>query len=166
MGAVTMLDIDLMDETNTLTTDLMELVEKVLQSAAVQQSVKEGSELSVSFVTNDAIQEINKTYRNKDVPTDVISFAMEEMGEGEIKIIAADMPTLLGDIIISVERASEQAESYAHTFEREVCFLAVHGFLHLLGYDHGTEAQEKEMFGLQETILQAYGLKREGHELS
>ena len=164
--AITMLDIDLMDETNTLTTDLMELVEKVLQSAAVQQSVKEGSELSVSFVTNDAIQEINKTYRNKDVPTDVISFAMEEMGEGEIEIIAADMPTLLGDIIISVERASEQAESYGHTFEREVCFLAVHGFLHLLGYDHGTEEQEKEMFGLQETILQAYGLKREGHELS
>ncbi|WP_313891821.1 rRNA maturation RNase YbeY [Psychrobacillus sp.] len=158
-----MLELDLMDETNTLSKETIELVEKVLQFAADQQSIKDGSEVSVTFVTNDAIQEINRTYRNKDVATDVISFAMEELGEGEMKIIDADIPTLLGDIIISVERAKEQAAAYAHTFEREVCFLAVHGFLHLLGFDHGTEEEEKEMFGLQETILQAFGLRREGH---
>ncbi|MFJ8063045.1 rRNA maturation RNase YbeY [Psychrobacillus sp. NPDC096426] len=161
-----MLELDLMDETNTLSEETMTLVEKVLTSAATQLAVKEGSEVSVTFVTNEAIQEINKTYRQKDMPTDVISFAMEEMGEGEIEIKDADIPTLLGDIIISVERTTEQAASYGHTFERELCFLAVHGFLHLLGYDHGTEEQEKEMFGLQETILQAFGLKREGHGLS
>ncbi|MFJ7826827.1 rRNA maturation RNase YbeY [Psychrobacillus sp. NPDC096623] len=161
-----MLELDLMDETGTLTEEAIALVSKVLHSAGEQLSVREGSEVSVTFVTNDAIQEINKTYRNKDVPTDVISFAMEEMGEGEIEIMNADIPTLLGDIIISVQRATEQAESYQHSFERELCFLAVHGFLHLLGYDHGTEEQEKEMFGLQESILQAYGLKREGHEHS
>ena len=158
-----MLELDLMDETNTLSKETIELVEKVLQFAADKQSIKDGSEVSVTFVTNDAIQEINRTYRNKDVATDVISFAMEELGEGEMEIIDADIPTLLGDIIISVERAQEQADSYAHTFEREVCFLAVHGFLHLLGFDHGTEEEEKEMFGLQETILQAFGLRREGH---
>jgi probable rRNA maturation factor len=158
-----MLELDLMDETNTLSEQTIELVEKVLQFAADQQAVKNGSEVSVTFVTNDAIQEINRTYRDKDVPTDVISFAMEEMGEGEIEIKNADIPTLLGDIIISVERANEQATSYGHTFERELCFLAVHGFLHILGYDHGTREEEQEMFGLQETILQAFGLKREGH---
>lgn len=158
-----MLELDLMDETNTLSERTIELVEKVLQFAADQQAVKNGSEVSVTFVTNNAIQEINRTYRDKDVPTDVISFAMEEMGEGEIEIKNADIPTLLGDIIISVERASEQAASYGHTFERELCFLAVHGFLHVLGYDHGTREEEQEMFGLQETILQAFGLKREGH---
>lgn len=161
-----MIELDLMDETNSVPEETTTLVGKVLQSAGKQLSVKEGSEVSVTFVSNDAIQEINKTYRNKDVATDVISFAMEEMGEGEIEIINADIPTLLGDIIISVERATEQAESYNHSFERELCFLAVHGFLHLLGYDHETEEQEKEMFGLQESILQAFGLKREGHELS
>lgn len=161
-----MLELDLMDETNSLSEETIALVGKVLQSAGDQLAVKDGCEVSVTFVTNDAIQEINKTYRHKDVPTDVISFAMEEMGEGEIAVIDADIPTMLGDIIISVERATEQAESYQHSFERELCFLAVHGFLHLLGYDHETEEQEKEMFGLQETILQAFGLKREGHELS
>ncbi|WP_391201957.1 rRNA maturation RNase YbeY [Psychrobacillus sp. L4] len=158
-----MLEIDVMDETNTLAEQTIELVGKVLQFTAEQQKVKGGSEVSVTFVTNDAIQEINRTYRKKDVPTDVISFAMEEMGDGEIEIKDADIPTLLGDIVISVERANEQAESYAHTVERELCFLAVHGFLHLLGYDHGTKDEEKIMFGLQETILQAFGLKREGH---
>ncbi|MEK3954021.1 MULTISPECIES: rRNA maturation RNase YbeY [Psychrobacillus] len=161
-----MLELDLMDETNSIPEETLALVGKVLQSAGEQLSVKEGSEVSVTFVTNEAIQEINKTYRNKDMATDVISFAMEEMGEGEVEIINADIPTLLGDIIISVQRATEQAETYQHSFERELCFLAVHGFLHLLGYDHGTEQQEKEMFGLQESILQAFGLKREGHEPS
>ncbi|SFQ75941.1 probable rRNA maturation factor [Psychrobacillus psychrotolerans] len=161
-----MLELDLMDETNSIPEETLALVGKVLQSAGEQLSVKEGSEVSVTFVTNEAIQEINKTYRNKDMATDVISFAMEEMEEGEVEIINADIPTLLGDIIISVQRATEQAETYQHSFERELCFLAVHGFLHLLGYDHGTEQQEKEMFGLQESILQAFGLKREGHEPS
>ena len=161
-----MLELDILDETGKLEEDTIALVEKVLQSAAKQLSVKDGAEVSVTFVTNDAIHQINLEYRGKDMPTDVISFAMEEMGEGEIEIKDAELPVLLGDIIISVDRTIEQAESYNHSFERELCFLAVHGFLHLLGYDHDTEEKEKEMFGLQETILQAFGLKREGHEPS
>ena len=161
-----MLELDILDETGKLEEDTIALVEKVLQSAAKQLSVKDGAEVSVTFVTNEAIHQINLEYRGKDMPTDVISFAMEEMGEGEIEIRDADLPVLLGDIIISVDRTMEQAESYNHSFERELCFLAVHGFLHLLGYDHDTQEKEQEMFGLQETILQAFGLKREGHEPS
>ncbi len=161
-----MLELDLMDETGTLQEDTISLVEKVLQSAAKQLTVQDGAEVSVTFVTNEAIHEINLNYRGKDMPTDVISFAMEEMGEGEMEIVNADIPVLLGDIIISLDRTKEQAESYGHSFERELCFLALHGFLHLLGYDHDTEEKEKEMFGLQETILQAFGLKREGNEPS
>ncbi|MCY7464083.1 rRNA maturation RNase YbeY, partial [Bacillus paralicheniformis] len=93
----------------------------------------------------EEIQKINKEYRGKDYPTDVISFALEEDGEGEIEIIGADMPPVLGDIIISADKAREQAEEYGHSLMRELGFLTVHGFLHLLGYDHMTEEEEKEM---------------------
>jgi probable rRNA maturation factor len=84
------------------------------------------------------------------------------MGDGEIEIIG-DMPRVLGDIIISVERTREQAEEYGHSFERELGFLAVHGFLHLLGYDHMTEEDEKVMFSRQEEILSSFGLGRDLH---
>ncbi|MDP4137699.1 MAG: rRNA maturation RNase YbeY, partial [Bacillota bacterium] len=93
-------------------------------------------------------------------PTDVISFALEEDGEGEVEIIGADMPPVLGDIIISVDKAREQAEEYGHSLMRELGFLTVHGFLHLLGYDHMTEEEEKEMFTKQKEILNRYGLSR------
>ena len=120
----------------------------------------ENSELSVTFVDNERIQEINKEYRHKDMPTDVISFAMEELGEGEIALIGVDMPRVLGDIIISIPKAKSQADEYGHTFMRELGFLAVHGFLHLLGYDHEVEEDEKVMFSRQKDLLDAYGLER------
>jgi probable rRNA maturation factor len=86
---------------------------------------------------------------------------MEEMGEGEMEIIyEEDAPRMLGDIIISVPKAMEQAEEYGHSLKRELGFLALHGLLHLLGYDHETEADEKEMFDKQKEILDAYGLPR------
>ncbi|MCR3891142.1 rRNA maturation RNase YbeY, partial [Bacillus paralicheniformis] len=84
----------------------------------------------------------------------------EEDGEGEIEIIGADMPPVLGDIIISADKAREQAEEYGHSLMRELGFLTVHGFLHLLGYDHMTEEEEKEMFTKQKDILNRYGLSR------
>jgi probable rRNA maturation factor len=154
------LNIDFMDETNQVAEDDIKEIEKLLNFAAEKQKVEGGTELSVTFVTNDKIQEINREYRDKDRPTDVISFAMEEMGEGEIELIGADLPRVLGDIIISTERTKEQAEEYGHSFERELGFLAVHGFLHLLGYDHENEEDEKEMFSLQKDILDEYGLRR------
>ncbi|MGG3889297.1 rRNA maturation RNase YbeY [Metabacillus fastidiosus] len=154
------LDIDLIDETEELTEEEISKVEKLLQFAAEMEAVEQDTELSVTFVSNERIQEINKEYRDKDQPTDVISFALEEMGEGELEIIGLDMPTVLGDIIISIPRAREQADEYGHTFLRELGFLAVHGFLHLLGYDHMNEEDEKKMFNKQKEILEQYGLKR------
>ncbi|WP_110926907.1 rRNA maturation RNase YbeY [Bacillus massiliglaciei] len=156
-----MLIIDFIDETDHVADEAQELVDRLLQFAAGKIGIEEETELSVTFVGNDRIHEINKQYRNKDAATDVISFALEEMGEGEVEIVGADMPRMLGDIIISIDRTKEQAEEYGHSFERELGFLALHGFLHLLGYDHMTEEDEKEMFTKQKDILEAYGLSRE-----
>ncbi|MFJ7937053.1 rRNA maturation RNase YbeY [Peribacillus sp. NPDC096622] len=156
------LAIDLMDETNEVTEEAQQLVESILQFAARKENIEKDTELSVTFVDNDRIQEINKEYRHKDSATDVISFALEEMGEDEVEIVGAEMPRMLGDIIISIERTKEQAEEYGHSFERELGFLALHGFLHLLGFDHMNEEDEKVMFTKQKEILEEYGLSREG----
>ncbi|MED1418809.1 rRNA maturation RNase YbeY [Bacillus sp. FSL W8-1127] len=152
--------IDLVDETNELKQEDLELVEQLLQFASEKEGIQEESEVSVTFVDNQRIQEINRDYRHKDQPTDVISFALEETDEEEVEIIGEDMPRVLGDIIISVPKAREQAHDYGHSFQRELGFLAVHGFLHLLGYDHMTEEEEKIMFSRQREILNEYGLKR------
>ncbi len=154
------LNIDFLDETNEVKSSHIEQVEKLLNFAAEKENVEDDSELSVTFVTNDRIQEINREYRDKDKPTDVISFAMEELGEGETEIAGEGIPRVLGDIIISIQRTEEQAGEYGHSFERELGFLAVHGFLHLLGYDHETDEEEREMFGRQKDILDEYGLTR------
>ncbi|WP_153123393.1 rRNA maturation RNase YbeY [Peribacillus tepidiphilus] len=153
------LSIDFLDETEKVTEENIMLVESLLQFAAKKEGIEE-AELSVTFVDNNRIREINKEYRKKDAPTDVISFALEEMGEEEVGIVGADMPRVLGDIIISIERAREQAEEYGHSFDRELGFLALHGLLHLLGYDHMTEEEEKIMFSKQKDILNEYGLQR------
>ncbi|MGM7721079.1 rRNA maturation RNase YbeY [Metabacillus sp. Hm71] len=152
--------IDCIDETNELTEEEQTKVVDLLQFAADVENVKQDAELSVTFVTNERIQEINRDYRDKNQPTDVISFALEEMGEGEIEIVGLEQPPMLGDIIISIPRAREQAIEYGHSFMRELGFLAVHGFLHLLGYDHMNDEDEKRMFTKQKEILDSYGLKR------
>ncbi|MDQ0213917.1 putative rRNA maturation factor [Oikeobacillus pervagus] len=152
--------IDLVDETNRLDKEAFQLVESILQFASTKEGIEQDSEVSVTFVDNDRIQEINREYRDKDQPTDVISFALEEMAEDEIEISGVDMPRILGDIIISVPKAKQQAEEYGHSFQRELGFLALHGFLHLLGYDHMVEEDEKQMFGRQKEILKQYGLER------
>lgn len=110
---------------------------------------------NIIFVGNDKIHEINKEYRKVDRVTDVISFALEDNPD----IVYEDF-RLLGDIYIAIDVAYDQAIEYNHSREREVCFLATHGVLHLLGYDHMTEEEEKEMFGLQEELLQEYGINR------
>lgn len=155
------LTIDFTDETNEVAAQHTELVEKLLQHAASVENIEPETEVSVTFVTNDTIQDINREYRGKDQPTDVISFALEELGEGEIAVTFEGMPRVLGDIIISTDRAKEQAEEYNHSFERELGFLAVHGFLHLLGYDHMELEEEKVMFTKQDEILQTFGLGRD-----
>lgn len=109
--------------------------------------------VSVVLVDNDKIQEINKTYRGIDKPTDVISFAFLD---DEI----SDMSDTLGEIYVSLDKVKSQSLEYAHSFERELCFLVVHGLLHLLGYDHMYEEEEKVMFDLQKDILKNIGMER------
>lgn len=159
------MEITFIDEQHLLTEEKLNEITDLLDFAGDYLKLSPDTEMSVTFMNNAEIREINRDYRNKDQATDVISFALEDEGEGELAIIfdedeAFDLPRNIGDIMISVERAKEQAQEYGHSFDRELGFLAVHGFLHLNGYDHMTPEDEKEMFTLQEDILTAYGLKR------
>lgn len=126
---------------------IKENVEKTLEF----ESFEKDAEVSVTFTDNERIKELNSEYRNIDRETDVLSFPMDENGEDGV----------LGDIVISLEKAKQQSEEYGHSLEREVAFLCVHSVLHLLGYDHETsEEDEKEMFGKQEKILELTGYTR------
>lgn len=160
---------------------LVAKLKQLLALAGEQEGVDSG-EVALSFVDDETIHQLNKEYRNMDKPTDVLSFAMTERGDDELEIHYGDMeveqvelegldgedleegdPVLaepLGDIIISVPRAVAQAEEYGHSVEREIAFLFVHGFLHLIGYDHETEEEEKTMFAKQEQILEKAGITR------
>lgn len=155
-----MFTIDFSDHTELVKDEWYEQIEKLLNFAKQEEQIKEDAELSITFVDKSEIQEINKMYRDKDKVTDVISFALEE-DEPDIDMSEFNIPRVLGDIIICTDVAQEQSESYGHSFERELGFLALHGFLHLLGYDHMNEEDEKEMFGRQDAILNAYGLTRD-----
>ncbi|MCJ7841845.1 rRNA maturation RNase YbeY [Lederbergia sp. NSJ-179] len=152
--------IDAMDETGQLSKEHLIIVKRLLTYAAQIEQMDQDAEVSLTFVSNQKIQAMNKEYRGKDQVTDVISFALEESGEGEISIQGAHLPRVLGDIVISLDRVGEQANEYGHSFERELGFLAVHGFLHLLGYDHMNEEDEKRMFARQNEILAGFGLER------
>lgn len=112
--------------------------------------------ISVSLVNNKFIHEMNRDYRGIDRPTDVISFAFLD-NEDRQALYKGKEPVCLGDIYISVDKAKEQAEEYGHSLERELSFLFVHGLLHLLGYDHMSEEDEKVMFKLQDEILPKEG---------
>ena len=109
---------------------------------------------NIIFVNNDYIHELNKNYRNIDRETDVITFALEDD-----KTFNPE-ERILGDVYISIDKAKSQSEEYGHSLKRELCFLAVHGMLHLLGYDHMEKEEEKVMFKLQEEILDEMGIKR------
>lgn len=152
--------IDFHDQTRTVPTDYIDLLQRLMRSAAEKEGVSREAELSISFVDNKEIQELNRNYRQQDKPTDVISFALLDSVEGEMDIAGEDIPLVLGDIVISTDKAQEQATAYNHSFERELGFLAVHGFLHLLGYDHMNTEDEKQMFQKQEVILEEFGLER------
>ncbi|MEW9701612.1 rRNA maturation RNase YbeY [Paenibacillus sp. SI8] len=156
-----------------ITPEFIQKLEELLSLAGELEGVTAG-EVALTFVDDEAIHELNKQYRDMDKPTDVLSFAMSEFGEDEIQINYEDGEEAgdedeaaseafiepLGDIIISVPRAIAQAEEYGHSVERELGFLFVHGFLHLIGYDHQTDEEEKTMFAKQEDILQKAGLTR------
>lgn len=107
---------------------------------------------NIIIIDNPTIHKINKEYRDKDAPTDVISFALED----DKTVIEPDGVRILGDIYISIDKVHEQALEYGHSFKRELSFLAVHGLLHLLGYDHMEKSDEEVMFKKQEEVLNYY----------
>lgn len=133
----------------------LDIVEKVLYSAMEKEHL-ENTSFNLIIVDNNYIHELNKNYRGIDRETDVITFALED----EDTVIIPDDERILGDIYISLDKARAQAEEYGHSFLRELSFLAVHGFYHLLGYDHQTKEEEKVMFAKQEEVLNSYGITR------
>ncbi len=154
-------DIQFYNQTDEAVDVYEKMVEIVVNETIKQEKLdQETLECSFIFVDNEQIREINANYRNKDAVTDVITFAIEDEIPGEIKIQGVPMPRMLGDVFISLPRTREQAERYGHSFERELSFLAVHGCLHLLGYDHLEPEEEKIMFGKQEEVLNALGIQR------
>ncbi len=115
------------------------------------------AEVSITFVDDEAIMDLNRDHRGLHKPTDVLSFSQLE---GEEMADLPEGPVLLGDIVVSLERCVEQAADYGHSFERELGFLVAHGMLHLMGYDHQTPEDEAEMMGKTEEILGGLGLTR------
>ena len=118
--------------------------------------------ISITLTVPEEIQKINKQYRNIDKPTDVLSFPMFQKEELE-KLMQSDYPVedVLGDIIISIPKVEEQAAEYGHSFERELAYMLVHGFYHLMGYDHIKEEDKKEMREKEEAILNELNINRE-----
>ena len=131
------------------------LIHTVLTTGAELQQVPEEAEISVLICDADTIHELNRDYRNVDAPTDVLSFALNE-GEEDIP----EEETELGDIVINLDRAIQQAKEFGHSTEREVAYLSVHGFLHILGYDHYDPEEKKAMRKAEEDILSACGITR------
>jgi probable rRNA maturation factor len=129
---------------------IIEAAEKTLEARGIS---KDDVEISVVVMDNDGIQELNKKYRGLDCPTDVLSFPMYEHTVQILDAIKEFREVLLGDVIISLEKAGEQAEEYGHSVEREISFLVVHGVLHLLGFDHKEEEQRKIMRQEEDKIL-------------
>lgn len=159
------MDLEIYDDTKNVPEEKIKLIEDVLNFAGSYLKLPENTEMSVTLMDNEHIHEINKKYRGVDKPTDVISFAIEEDDPDEVPIILPedeefDIPKNIGDIMVSMDKVKEQAEYLGHSEDRELVFLVVHGFLHLNGYDHMKEEDEKEMFGLQREILDSYGLTR------
>ena len=132
--------------------EYIEVIDKVLDSWFNEEALdKTNLYISIILTNPDNIRKYNSEYRNIDKETDVLSFPMFE--REEIKNINTDIEEVLGDIIISIERVKEQAEEYGHSFERELAYMVVHGFYHLMGYDHMQEDEKKVMREKEEIVL-------------
>lgn len=147
------MEIEIFNETDVNLESELETVKKVLLHG-VEKLTNNDVTFNVIIVDNEYIHNLNREYRHIDRETDVITFALfdDDTFNPEEKI--------LGDVYISIDKAKSQSEEYGHSLLRELCFLAVHGFLHLLGYDHMKKEEEEVMFKLQEEILDEMGIKR------
>ena len=143
-----------------ITFRLRSIIKKAVKGALKHENVGYPTEFSVTFTDNEGIRELNREHREKDSPTDVLSFPMYSFVDGDEPFEGECAE--LGDIVLSLERADEQAKEFGHSFKREVAFLTVHSVLHLLGYDHETsEEDEKEMFAIQNEIMNEIGITRD-----
>ena len=148
-----------------ITVEVNEAIRKVCEETLLFEDCDFDAQISLTIVDNEEIQKINKQFREKDMPTDVLSFPMLEFDEDgnvvDSEFDFDDEDVVLGDIVISAERAAEQAEAYGHSFLREMAFLTVHSMLHLLGYDHVDDPEgEKIMCEKQEAILKRLQITR------
>lgn len=146
-------NVGIFNETNEEIKEL-ETVSKLIEFAIKHEKL-DNLEFNIIIVDNNKIHELNKAYRGIDRVTDVITFALEDN-----KDFPKESVRILGDIYISIDKARSQAIEYGHSFLRELSFLTIHGFLHLLGYDHMTKNDEEIMFSKQEDILNEYGITR------
>ena len=146
-----------------VTAEHEQIVRKVLQEVARQFNLTDNTELSITFMDNSGIRELNRDYRGIDQATDVLSFAFDDDADsaGDIEFVSGAATHVLGDIIISTEMAGLQAAEYGHSLNREIGFLTLHGALHLLGFDHMTDEETKEMRGWEEKILLDLKLSRD-----
>lgn len=139
--------------------ELLSSIKKCCTAALEEEDIDDKVEVSLTVVGNEEIRQLNSEFRGKDSVTDVLSFPMGENGEYDVN--PGTNRIMLGDIVISAEKAKQQAEEYGHSFEREMCFLATHSMFHLLGYDHELgEEEERIMFQKQNAVLDKLGIDR------
>lgn len=166
-----MIQIDNRQDKYKVTSELEELVTAAVDNVLKYESFEKPAEVSIVFTDDEGIRVYNKQFRGKDSATDVLSFPMldyddgyEDDGEVEVGVEDLDLENgevVLGDIVISLERAQEQAKEYGHSFEREAAYLTVHSMLHLLGYDHMEDDDAKIMRQKEEDVLTAMNLVRD-----
>ncbi len=145
------LDLELRDETASAAEHL-ELLRRVVQRAVAGEGLDGSYQVTVTLVSDDEIRDLNKTHRGKDEVTDVLSFPLTE-GDAASFVLPDEVPTHLGDVVVSTDRARAQAAELGHSFERELAYLAVHGTLHLLGYDHEDDGEKVRMRAREEDVL-------------
>lgn len=131
-----------------LSENLVVKIKECINECIKVEEFSNNCEISLSFVENYEIHQLNKSYRNKDCPTDVLSFPMYDEAETII-----ENEILLGDIVMSISKATEQAAEYGHTVEREICYLTIHGMFHLLGYDHMQDDEKKLMREKEKKVI-------------
>ncbi|MDO4289090.1 MAG: rRNA maturation RNase YbeY [Eubacterium sp.] len=133
---------------------LLAAAQAYIEKTLLAEGVAVDTEISFSLVTPEEIHQLNRDFRDKDAATDVLSFPMLNFPEDEAQLVeAGPLPLMLGDIVISLDQAERQAEEYGNTLEREVCYLSVHSVLHLLGYDHMTDADKQVMRAREKVIM-------------
>ncbi|WDF83786.1 rRNA maturation RNase YbeY [Lacticaseibacillus pabuli] len=154
------MDLTIFNDDKLLDQEHEDLARKLVDFAAKELGSAADTEMSITIVSDEEIRRINREYRNTDRVTDVISFAIEDGDKDDEFAGFEGIPENIGDLFIAPGKVAAQAKDYGHSFERELGYTVVHGFLHLNGYDHIKPEDEAVMIPLQEKILSAYGLER------